>query len=97
MDLGKLLAVGMRNSSILPAGVIRPILFPPSSVNQRLPSRPAAIALGTRLAVGMENSVPAPVGVIAPIWFPPSSVSERAPSSQAGMPAGSLNMQSENS
>src|SRR5947207_15392149 len=31
---------------ILPAGVIRPILFPPSSVNQRLPSRPAAIALG---------------------------------------------------
>src|SRR5436309_942562 len=85
-----LLAVSGRTAS-------RPMLFPPSSTNQRLPSGPAAIALGTLLAVGMENSVTAPVGVIRPILFPPSSVNQRAPSGPAVMPSGPLSMESENS
>ena len=35
-----------------PAVVIRPILLPPFSVNQRLPSGPAVMPVGSLLAVG---------------------------------------------
>ena len=43
MPKGLLLAVGMGNSVMTPAVVIRPILLPSYSVNQRLPSGPAAM------------------------------------------------------
>ena len=54
---------------MVPLGVMRPILFPAVSVNQRLPSGPAVIAIGPPPAVGMENSVMLPLGVMRPIWF----------------------------
>ena len=44
------------NSLIAPLGEMRPILFPASSVNQRLPSGPAVMAMGALLAVGTANS-----------------------------------------
>ena len=40
-----------------PAVVMRPILPAVNSVNQRLPSGPAAICSGTPPAVGIGNSV----------------------------------------
>ena len=57
------------NSVIVPVGVIRPIRPGLSdSVNHRLPSGPAVIALGWLLAVRpVVNSVIVPVGVIRPI------------------------------
>ena len=54
---GSLSAVGIGNSVIGAAGVIRPILLAPLSVNQRLPSGPAVIPYGSLSAVGMANSV----------------------------------------
>jgi hypothetical protein len=39
-----------------PARLIRPILLPPVSVNQMLPSRPAVIEKALLFAVGIENS-----------------------------------------
>ena len=53
-----------------PAVVIRPILLASSSVNQRLPSGPAAIPAGRCRPVGMGNSVMTPAVVIRPIWLP---------------------------
>ena len=43
-----------------PAGVIRPILLPPNSVNQRLPSGPTVRKRGAPIGVGMGNSVMVP-------------------------------------
>ena len=61
------------------------------SVNQRLPSGPAAMPSGALLAVvPVENSVTAPAGVIRPIWLPTSSVNQRLPSGPAAMPYGLL-------
>ena len=54
-----------------PAGVIRPILLPSISVNQRLPSGPAVMPSGLLLRrCGMANSVTTPAGVIRPILLP---------------------------
>ena len=50
--------------------MIRPILLPPNSVNQRLPSGPAAMPAGSLLAVGTVNSVMTPAVVIRPILLP---------------------------
>ena len=43
---GWLEALGRVNSSIVPPVVMRPILLPSNSVNQRLPSGPAAMPVG---------------------------------------------------
>jgi hypothetical protein len=51
-----LLAVGVGNSVMVPPVVILPILLAPCSVNQRLPSAPAAIAYGKLSAVGIRYS-----------------------------------------
>src|SRR5436309_2401970 len=73
----------MGYSVICPAGVIRPMLFPLTSVNHRLPSGPAVIPRGALTAVGTGNSVIDPAVVIRPIWLPPISVNHRLPSGPA--------------
>src|SRR5215472_8277458 len=72
-------AVGIVNSVIMPAVVIRPILFPSISVNQILPSGPATMPPGPDAAVGTGNSVTVPEGVIRPVLFAPCSVNQRSP------------------
>lgn len=42
---------------MVPLGVMRPILLPPASVNQRLPSGPAVMPWGRLSVVGIGNSV----------------------------------------
>jgi hypothetical protein len=54
-----LLAVGIVNSVITPAVVIRPMLLA-FSVNQRLPSGPAAMLPDPLLGTGVANSVMTP-------------------------------------
>ena len=56
MAEGPALESGSENSVIEPAGVIRPILPEANSVNQTLPSGPAAIPTGWLAAVGTANS-----------------------------------------
>src|SRR4029077_8105360 len=68
----------------------RPILLPKYSVNQRLPSGPAAISPGKLPDVGIANSVMAPAGVIRPIRLPSRSVNQRLPSGPAVIPPGAL-------
>ena len=59
------------NSVMVPPGVIRPILLPAYSVNQRLPSGPAVIPTGPLLGVMPAlNSVTVPPVVIRPILLP---------------------------
>ncbi len=89
MPLGLLPAVGTVNSVMTPALVIRPILLALLSVNQRLPSDPAAMAFGP-LAAPIENSVMTPAVVIRPILLPLLSVNQRFPSGPAAMPYGKL-------
>src|SRR5579864_4901691 len=62
-----LLDEGVVNSVTVPVGVIRPILCPCCSANQRLPSGPTVIPKGSPELVGTENSVKVPVGVMRPI------------------------------
>jgi hypothetical protein len=50
---------------MVPSRVMRPILLPACSVNQRLPSGPAVMMFGVLAGVGTGNSVMLPVGVIA--------------------------------
>jgi hypothetical protein len=54
----------MGKSVTLPFGVMRPILTPACSVNQRFPSGPARMSNGMLAAVGMANSLTCP-GVAA--------------------------------
>src|SRR5258706_70471 len=54
---GKLLAVGTVNSVMTPPVVIRPILLPLCSMNQRAPSGPAVMPRGKLPAVGTGNSL----------------------------------------
>ncbi len=68
--------------------VTRPIRLPAPSVNQRLPSGPAAMPSGWLPAVGTENSVTAPAVVIRPIRSPSYSVNQRFPSGPAAIPPG---------
>src|SRR5262249_19359973 len=65
--------------------VIRPIWLAFASVNQRLPSGPAAIPTGRLSAVGTGNSVTAPAVVILPIWFASDSVHQTLPPRPAAM------------
>ncbi len=76
----------MANSVTTPAVVIRPIFLPKYSVNQRLPSGPAAMYQGLLFAVGMANSVMTPAVVIRPIRLAPCSVNQRLPSGPAAIP-----------
>jgi hypothetical protein len=74
------------NSLTVPPGVIRPILLPVASVNQRLPSGPAAIPFGLLPPeMPVENSVTAPLGVIRPILLELNSVNQRLPSGPAAI------------
>ena len=80
MRSGRHAAVGTTNSAIVPLGVIRPILLPLSSANQRLPSGPVTIPCGTALGVGRGNWVIVPAGdrrMILPVCC---SVIHRLPS-----------------
>src|SRR6266852_2878361 len=70
--------------------VMRPILFVPPSVNQRLPSGPAAIAPGWLPGVGRGNSLMLPPGVIRPIVSVPNSVNQRLPSGPVAILVGLL-------
>ena len=59
------------NSVTVPEGVIRATRSPSDSVNQTLPSGPAAIPVGALLALMPAlNSLTAPAGVILPTRFP---------------------------
>src|SRR5215813_8410574 len=68
--------------------VIRPILLPSYSVNQRLPSGPAVIPLSWLASVRTSNSVSVPLGVIYPILLP--AVNQRLPSGPAVIPLSRL-------
>src|SRR5229473_2168887 len=70
--------------------VMRPILFVPPSVNQRLPSGPAVIAPGWLPGVGRGNWLMLPPGVMRPIASVPTSVNQRLPSGPAVIPIGLL-------
>src|SRR5215470_15011199 len=78
MPNGRESAVGIRNSEMTPAVVMRPILVLSNSGNQRLPSGPAVI-VKTRVAVGRGNSVMTPEIVTRPILWPEFSVNQRLP------------------
>ena len=64
LSAGMGLTVGT-GGSLVPAKASRPIVFPPSSANQRLRSGPAVMPnSGLLLTVGSGNSVTTPAGVI---------------------------------
>src|SRR5260221_581293 len=72
---------------------MRPILFPSSSVNQRLPSGPAVMPNGLQpnlcpQVVGRGNKVELPAVVMRPMLFPKAKVNHRLPSGPAVMPKG---------
>ena len=75
---------------MMPEGVIRPILLPANSVNQRFSSGPAMIPLGWLFGVGTVNSVMMPAGVIRPILLPEYSANQTLPSGPAAIPLGRL-------
>src|SRR5260221_2846211 len=98
MSFSWLIPVGRGNWVMVPLGLMGPILLPISSgvlvpnplkfvsVNQRLPSGPAAMSFGWLLAVGTGNSVMVPLGLMRPIWLPPCSVNQRLLSGPAVIP-----------
>src|SRR5215831_5941672 len=88
MLFGRLAGVGMANSVITPSGVIRPMLLPRISVNQRFPSGPAVISHGAERGVGTGNSVSTASGVMRPIRFPGISVNHTFPSGPAVITSG---------
>ena len=57
----------MAYSVMEPLGVMRPILLPSYSVNQRFPSDPLTRNSRLLLAVGTAYSVMEPLGVMRPI------------------------------
>src|ERR1700736_1674279 len=70
----------MRNSMMLPPGVMRPIRLIRSSVNQRLPSGPAVIAEEPLPVVGVENSLIVAVGLgLVPVGGVPHPITRRLP------------------
>jgi hypothetical protein len=72
----------MKYSVTTPEGVMRPIRLPSNSVNQRLPSEPAAM-LKARVVVASGNSVTTPAVVMRPILLPGFSVNQRFPAAPA--------------
>src|SRR5262245_36599842 len=89
MPSGCAFGVGIANSSKSPGGVIRPILFLPYSVNQRLPSEPVVIVLAP-VPAGSGNSVMEPAVVMRPILLLWNSVNQSAPSGPIPIPFGAL-------
>src|SRR5438094_10345750 len=88
---GQLRLGGRGNSVITPAGVIRPILLPLSSVNQRLPSGPAVMLVGPprEVRAGREGKiVNTPVGVTVWAAMRDTSVTNSLPSGGAPVPRG---------
>jgi hypothetical protein len=79
--------VGMKNWMMVPAGVIRPILFLPNSVNHTLPSGPVVIPNVPPVEPG--NSVITPAVVIRPM-LSVLSVNQRFPSGPTVIPRGPL-------
>src|SRR6266700_3304691 len=77
------------SSNHLPS-VMRPILLPSTSVNQRLPSGPAVIPSGVLLPFERGNSLMVPPGLMRPILLPSISVNQRLPSGPAVIPSGLL-------
>src|SRR5262249_3069366 len=86
---GPLLGLGIGNSVITPAVVIRPILLVSFSVNHSAPSGPVVISQVPR-PVGIGNSVITPAVVIRPILLAPFSVNHSAPSGPVVIPRGPL-------
>jgi hypothetical protein len=85
-----LLDMGIANSVMVPVGVIRPILFPSLSVNQRLWSGPVVIAEGLLLDVGTGNAVRVPAArvpllVPAELVLPPVPQAVRRSTRSPGM------------
>ncbi len=70
--------VGTGNSVMTPADVIRPILLPVCSVNQRFASGPSVIIRGSLPAVGIGKSLQSEVsnGAQTPILFALLSVNQ---------------------
>src|SRR5207245_4825711 len=71
-------------------GVMRPILFPPRSVNQTAPSGPPVIPQGELNDVGIAYSLKTPLVVTRPMLFAEFSVNQSAPSGPVGIPRGPL-------
>src|SRR5206468_4553609 len=90
MASGPASGVGMENSVMAPAGVIRPILSASNSVNHTFQSGPGAMPLGPLSGVGVANSVTAPDGVMRATLDAAFSVNHRLPSGPAAMAAGLL-------
>src|SRR6266853_1428943 len=74
------LGVGIGNSVITPAVVMRPILLAFCSVNHRAPSGPVVMIWGSLLAVGIGNSVITPAVVMRPILLALCSINHSEPS-----------------
>src|SRR4051812_38424978 len=76
---GALFADGIGNSLRSPLMLIRPMLFPDISANQRFPSGPAVIPplLRPPVVPVAGNSVNPPLVVRRPILFEPASVNQR--------------------
>src|SRR5438874_572241 len=92
MPIGLLKGVGIANSVIAPAGVMRPIRLASYSRNQTLPSGPPVIAIAGLDVGGNGNSVTTPVVVIRPIALAAKahSVNHRLPSGPEAMEHGNL-------
>src|SRR5205823_2354639 len=80
----------MGYSVIVPNVVTLATMFANVSVNQRLPSGPAAMSQAPLLAVGMGYSVNKPPVVTLATLFAPDSMNQSFPSGPATMPAGLL-------
>ena len=78
--MGPLFVVGMENSVITPAVVMRPILFFEVSVNHIAPSGPLVIPSGNAATVGSAYSVTVPLVVVRPTLLMLFSVNHNAPS-----------------
>src|SRR5216684_3198360 len=89
MTTGKLLAVGRAYWVTTPLVVILSILFPSSTVNQRLPPGPEGMPRG-RPPWGSGYSVITPLVVVVPIWLAVVSVNQSRPSFPLVMPLGKL-------
>src|ERR1039457_5213217 len=72
--MGTAAGVGTRYSVIAPPRVMRPILLPACSVNQRAPSGPTVILPGRLLGLATRYSVMAPAVVKLAILLPEYSV-----------------------
>src|SRR5258708_34898727 len=67
MPMGPLLTVGIGNSVITPAVVMRPMLL--LFTNHSAPSRPAVVPIGALAVPGIGNSVITPAGGPRPAAF----------------------------